>query len=388
MNSDRHKARMAIPRRSATVLQAVDSASIRRALPVWVGRIGLGAYMAVLLACSGSVSDGTGPITPVDSTKPPVGTVPRGTISVRVFIDPADATIASAAGINTAGLTVRLTRQLSSDPALFAVTGIDGTARFENLLEGVYDASVDRLLTSSEQAQLSLSDRDASVVAGGTTINFSPPQRDAIVTIVASRRGSLVISELFIYRYPAGSGPTYGFGTYLEVYNAADTTIYLDGFMIANTWGGMHMGDIVTRPCESFNTASRLDSTSIWLSIIQAFPGSGREYPIAPGLAKVIAMDAMNHILASPQTNQLDLSRADFEQYGNESDIDNPFVPNMITVRGGIGILGRGYPVSSGQSYALLMPTVATQLIPAEIEGQQGGNIPASRVSQHTYPMF
>ena len=66
-------------------------------------------------ACGDTVSDGTGPITPVDTTKPPVGTVPRGTITVRVDTDPADAAIASAVGVSLAGLTVRLTRQLSSD---------------------------------------------------------------------------------------------------------------------------------------------------------------------------------------------------------------------------------------------------------------------------------
>ena len=121
----------------------------------------------------------------------------------------------------------------------------------------------------------------------------------------------------------------------MEVYNAADTTIYLDRMLIGSTWGGMHRGDLASGPCETFNIASRLDSTSLWLSLIQAFPGSGREFPIAPGQAKVIAMDAMNHIAASPTTNQVDLSNAAFEQHGDDADIDNPFVPNMVTVRGG-----------------------------------------------------
>ena len=185
---------------------------------------------------------------------------------------------------------------------------------------------------------------------------------------------------MFISGFPSGGGPTYGFGTYMEVYNAADTTIYLDGFLIGNTWGGMHQGDVNQFPCATFNIQSRLDSTSLWLSIIQAFPGSGRDYPIAPGHAKVIAMDAMNHIAASPTTNQVDLSNADFEQHGDDADIDNPFVPNIITVRGGVGILGRGYPVSPGQAYALLLPTAVSQLTPAEIDGQQGGKVPVVRV--------
>lgn len=312
------------------------------------------------------------PSPPVDTTKPPVGTVPRGTITVHVSIDPADAAVASAAGVNTTGLTVRLTRQLSSDAPLSATTGVDGSVRFENLLEGVYNASIDRQLTSGEQAQLPPSDRDASVFAGAAVIVFAPPQREVMVPLVASRRGSLVLSEIFVYVYPSG-GPTYGFGTYLEVYNAADTTIFLDGVLIGNTWGGMHMGNVTTFHCETFNIVSRLDSTSLWLGLIQAFPGSGREYPIAPGQAKVIAMDAMNHAAASPTTNQIDLSNADFEQHGNDADIDNPYVPNMINIHAGSGALGRGYPIDLGQSYALLLPTAASNLIPGEIDVQQEG---------------
>lgn len=210
-------------------------------LPNGLSRVTLMVLSGVLIlgvGCGGgSVSDGTGPITPVDTTKPPVGTVPRGTITVRVSIDPLDQSVALVAGVNVTGLTVRLTRQLSLDAPLSVTTGADGVARFENLLEGVYNASIDRPLTSSEQAQLPPTDRDASVFAGGARITFTPPQSEVMVPLVASRRGSLMISELFVYAYPSG-GPTYGYGTYTEVYNAADTTIYLDGFLLGKTWGG------------------------------------------------------------------------------------------------------------------------------------------------------
>ena len=343
-------------------------------------RLLFGACGVVVFGCGGGVSDGTGPIAPVDSTKPPVGTVERGTITVRVETDPADAAIASAVGMNVAGLTVRLTRQLSSDAPVSGHTGPDGSVQFSNLLEGVYNASIDRPLTTSEQARLPVTDRDVSVFAGAATIVFTPPLREATVPLVASRRGSLMISEVFVYTNPPG-GPAYGFGTYLEVYNAADTTIYLDGMLIGSTWGGMHRGDLARGPCETFNIASRLDSTSLWLGLVQAFPGAGRDFPIAPGQAKVIAMDAMNHSAASPTTNQVDLSNAAFEQHGDDADIDNPFVPNMITVRGGIGIFGRGYLVTPSNSYALLLPGAASRLVPGEIAALGGGSFAAYRVT-------
>lgn len=99
----------------------------------------LGIAIVFTTACGGgSVSDGTGPVVPpVDTTTPPGGTVQRGTITVRVAFDPADVNVASAVGLSTAGFTVRLTRSLSTDPVRTATTGADGSARFENLLEGV-----------------------------------------------------------------------------------------------------------------------------------------------------------------------------------------------------------------------------------------------------------
>jgi hypothetical protein len=316
----------------------------------------------LLAACAGgSVSDGTGPIAPVDTTKPPVGTVQRGTITVRVSVDPADVSLASAVGVGLAGLTVRLTPQFSSDPPQSSITGADGTVRFANLLEGVYTASVDRPLTASERTQLPLSDKDATIFAAATTATFSPPQRDVAVALVASRRGSLIISEIFPYR-GLGVDPAYGFGTYLEVYNAADTTIYLDGILVASTSGLLHAGQLPAQPCESFNVVARMDADRLWLRLLQAFPGTGRDFPIAPGKAKVVAMDAINHTAASPTTNQVDLSRADFEQHGDDADIDNPFVPDMVNIRAGTGALGRGYPISLNQAYALVLPLTSSQV--------------------------
>lgn len=310
-------------------------------------------------ACSGgSVSDGTGPITPVDTTKPPVGTVQRGAITVHVSVDAADASLASAVGLGLSGLTVRLTPQFSSGVPQSATTGADGSVRFENLLEGVYTASVDHSLTASERAQLPAADQDVAIFAAATTATFTPPQRDMSVSLVASRRGSLVISEIFTYRNPPFLLP-YGYGTYMEVFNAADTTIFLDRLLIGQTWSGMHYGRIPDLPCESFNVSARLDPSRLWVSLVISVPGSGQDYPIRPGEAKVIAMDAMNHTAASPLTNQVDLSLADFEQHGDDADIDNPFVPNVLRVEGGSGVFGRGYPVSPGQAYALMLPSAA-----------------------------
>ena len=59
------------------------------------------------------------------------------------------------------------------------------------------------------------------------------------------------------------------------------------------------LGDVYKR--------QRMDTSHVWAQLIFAFPGSGHDYPIAPGTAKVVAMDAINHRAASPETDQVDL---------------------------------------------------------------------------------
>lgn len=333
---------------------------------------------AVLLACSGgSVADGTGPVAPPrDTTTTPI--VQRGTLTVQVTIDPQDGVTASTIGVTPAGLTVRLVRNLSADAPRTATTGSDGIARFDSLLEGSYQISVDRSLTSAETSRLPTADRDINVMAAGTSLIFAPPSRQVAVSLVASRRGSLVVSELFGY---AGVTVPYNWGSYLEVFNASDTTIYLDGVLLAETWGGMHLAD-TDRPCETFNYAKRMDSTAIWVNLVWSFPGSGRDFPIRAGEAKVVAIDALNHAEAAPNMGNNDLSRADFEQHGSDADIDNPFVPDMVRVRGGPGFFGRGYPFSFGLAYVLTLPSAIRQLEPGTLDVLAGGEFPVYRVSR------
>ena len=85
--------------------------------------------LTLLLACSsGSVDDTTGPITPPVDTSGN-GTAQRAMLTVRLGIDPLDASIASTAGVGIANLTVRLERQGSADPGKTGTT--NSAAHFE-----------------------------------------------------------------------------------------------------------------------------------------------------------------------------------------------------------------------------------------------------------------
>ncbi len=156
---------------------------------------------ALLAACTGKgVTDSTTPPVVPDTTTTPGGTVQRTSLTVRVQIDPADASLASTAGITASGLTVRLSRAGVNETPRTATTDATGTVRFDALLDGQYTASVERTLSAAELARLAPADRDASVFAGGTTTAVSPPNAaSATLSVVGARRGSLVLSEFFNY---------------------------------------------------------------------------------------------------------------------------------------------------------------------------------------------
>ena len=347
-------------------------------VPVWLSGCMRATLAFMLAACTAGgiveTTDGV-PGTPTDSTRTP--TVQRAAISVRVSVDPADAAIAQQAGISVGGLTIRLTSQRPGDPGRTAVTAADGTTRFDNLLEGVYQASVERRLTAAEVARLPAGDRDASVFAGSGSIILSPPAAASLaIDLVGARRGSVVISEIFANYGPSSTPPpNYVYGSYVEVYNNSDTTVYLDGMLLTWTPVTWHWNSTPGGECSASNKIQRLDSTYVYLNSLLAFPGTGRDYPIRPGEAKVVAMDAMNHRAAAPEKEQVDLSAAPFEQFWTDGDIDNPFSVNMVRRYGSSGgIFGRGLMTYGGGTQHILLAREALATLEETSERRCGGN--------------
>ena len=338
-------------------------------------------------ACGGgTVADGTGPVLPPRDTVPTGGppTVQRSALDVQVIFDPADATLANTAGVSVEGMSVRLTRSVPGAVPRTVLSGASGRARFDSLLEGNYQISVERSLTAGELQRLPSIDRETALFAGGIDVVVRPPTNaSAELSVVGTRRGSVVISEIFAFNGLPGSA--YGLGTYAEVYNNADTTAYLDGMLIFWTQSSLHRGS-TSLACESVNVAQRLDTTAIYSSSVMfQFPGSGREFPIRPGEAKVLAMDALDHQTATSAGGQVDLSKADFEQIGTEADINNPFVPDMIRVFAGTGFFGRGFHyMAAPVSHVLALPAAKSAVRAEQLRltnaGGMGGSIDVYRV--------
>ncbi len=206
-----------------------------------------------------------------------------------------------------------------------AETGSDGVAEFFDLLPGIYEVQVTRYLTAEE---VSSAGTEVKAMAGGRWIR-APRDDVQVVNVAASRRHGLVFSEIaIVYPLPwETGGPTYTYGTYLELYNDSEETVYLDGMILGFAWS-RYRENPIGWTC-SISLPFRTDPQGVWANWFLRFPGSGTDHPVAPGETVLIARSAIDH---TPVHSSLeDLSGADFE-FAPEFSADNPDVPNLTSI--------------------------------------------------------
>jgi hypothetical protein len=264
--------------------------------------------VAVLSACGG------GGTTIVNPPPPP----PTG---FRVQLTPhsEDAAVAAAlgwaSGIPTAEVT--LTPTDSSAATRTVTSSAAGEANFGEIPPKAYILEVRRWLNTTEAARVPAIEgvdgwvvRERIAVAAGTSVQT--------ISVPASRRRSLVISEWAFNLEEIPGVASYDLGGFLELYNNADTTVYLDGLVIAE---GFNVGnDYPASSCTSLAHFNN-DPLGVWTRIFARFPGTGRQQPVLPGQAVVVATDAIDHRQIFPEGT--DLSHAGYEFRGS-SDVDNP----------------------------------------------------------------
>jgi hypothetical protein len=297
--------------------------------------------LLLLLAACEHATTLIDPTAPADTTVDD-GTVQKATLTVSVALTGNDSLLASLVGCEGGLLPdAEVTIERSGTPGSLqsATTDAAGWVRFERLLPGTYAVSVIRVLTPEEVTQFPGEDADVNAFGGAARTGVLAPSTDMVVQAVAGRRGSLVISEFSVTVARLASGNDYVYGDFIELYNNSDTTIYLDGKVLVRGFIHGARGSDAS-PCDVHEPWQN-DPEGIWTRYIEAFPGAGRNHPLAPGRTAVVATDAIDHREFHPDLQ--DLSRAEFEFIG-PADVDNPSAANMRTlgeVWGG-GILTHG----------------------------------------------
>lgn len=230
-----------------------------------------------------------------------------------------------------------------------AISDASGVASFDRLLSDAYDISLSRLLSSEEAEQVAAADESLDGIrafGGGGILGVSGDSITAEIEAVAGRRGSLVFSEVY-NGVKRTSTDVYHHAPYFELYNNADTTIYLDQKVIG--LGTFPIWETSDPTCADMQQWLN-DPAGIWSELHMQFPGNGQDYPLAAGETVIVAKDAVDHSEFYPELP--DLSRAAFESIGH-SDVDNPASANMIDVgtRTSSGALGHGWFIMWGVLY-------------------------------------
>ncbi len=191
-------------------------------------------------------------------------------------------------------------------------TDQNGTAVFENIVPDEYN------LFASKKIEY-LSDSVTVIASGEFNLSGEKNFGDSLAMDFA-KSSSLIINEIY-YAGPENDS-YYFYDQFVELYNPAPDTAYLDGMML----------------CRAYSSISETleDVDYCQVQYVFQFPGTpltGKEYPVAPGEFVVIALDAIDH--SQEVSSAIDLSQADWEFYDSYSgsDTDNENVPNVEDIR-------------------------------------------------------
>ncbi len=192
-----------------------------------------------------------------------------------------------------------------------SVSDSRGIAAFSDIIPDLYHITVNKLYPADIVKQHLAIQKDVNLVGSLSAVPLSTSDEIVEILLKPVFASNLVISE--IYYNGAMPPPAYYFhDQFTEIYNNSSETVYLDSFAVCDP-----------------SYSSREDAEFLHCVHLYKFPGSGMDYPLAPGEHVIIAQDAINHQVYN--ANSVDLRAADFEYYNRLSgDVDVKEVPNMI----------------------------------------------------------
>ena len=219
------------------------------------------------------------------------------------------------------GATIEL-KNMVTGASYSYVSDASGNVICEDILPGVYTMTASRTLSEDESEELTGTRAEAYLNANATSIKITESGQTTL-KLKGGTIGGFVIKEF----YYAGVPSAYFYDSYIEVYNNSTDTLYADSISVGNTKTNSPTGSV-------YGFLSTSDD--VYLQHVFMVPGSGNDYPVAPGESFIIAVDGINHRsdpLGNPNSPvNLGAGIADFETYYSYSsrDADAADVPNML----------------------------------------------------------
>ncbi len=228
----------------------------------------------------------------------------------------------------------------SSSNSYTVTTDAQGVANVSGLIPDVYNITTKWEISGAEYRQL-ISDNEpvedkAKVLVTAVLNNqqiFSSADLNLALDKMILR--SLLISKVYYTGTKDDRNKNYLVDAYIEIFNTSDEVVYIDGKYLA-------LAESASTP--AYPASENPDY--VYARQICQFPGSGTDYPIAPGASMVIsAKGARNHLLNA--ATSVDLSTADFEVkeldgLGNPDVKALPIVSNSIPALKFLNLLSGG----------------------------------------------
>ena len=190
------------------------------------------------------------------------------------------------------------------------VTGT--TVSVDSLVTGVYDVTV--------QAQFSYAGYAYNYIGTAKNVEVSADGVDCTIKVAATKAAALVFKELYYNGCKDNNNANLLYDGFIEIYNNSDQTVYADGLCIGmilspNTYEWKYAaGGYTDKSGNTYDVGIQNDEDYFFVgNTVWQVPGTGKEYPVAPGESIVIAGYAMNH--TANATASIDLSTADFENW-------------------------------------------------------------------------
>lgn len=214
-------------------------------------------------------------------------------------------------------ITVHFTNK-NKEYAFSALTDTNGLLKIEDIEAGIYSLNV------AEEYK----EKGLKIVLNGAAelliTENSTQEMPLTSALIQTEGGGFVIREYYYSGSKTSADKLYLADQYVEIYNNGSDTLYADSILL------VELESYAISP----NSFAYMQSDSIVAKTIWANPGTGRDYPIAPGTGYIIAQNAMNH-QSDPNGNPnspVNMGDADFEFWSDKKvngDIDFP-APNMI----------------------------------------------------------
>ncbi|WP_442590753.1 DUF4876 domain-containing protein [Pedobacter sp. AW31-3R] len=243
-------------------------------------------------------------------------------------------------------------------------TNNTGTVEFAAIAPGSYDVSAVQTIKAADYNGKAGTSVEEDVVFNGTVNSQSFTSDGSFaITLQAGRIGDLVIKQI----YYGGSHVTNGAlfrDQFVEIYNNSNAVIYADSLYFGQTINVTTALSKIDFTKSYYLSGGQYDWTKsvgmnnsnantdyVYMASLFMIPGTGKQYPIAPGESIIIAANAINHkapyvdadgkaITVKDPSLTVDLSNADFEVYLGDrtdinplsSDLNNPAVPNLTVL--------------------------------------------------------